>query len=136
MHATMPSSELLEFAGAPCRRYQAIVAKASSDDENDLTTTMAALTGLLANPIVLWSEWTLKSTGSGLPPGPGGLLGAAEGVSYLVCLGIVGWSLNTKLRTGSGLKNGPYGLLGAAEGISYLSLLFGIIVFALNAFQH
>lgn len=26
----------------------------------------------------------LKTTGSGLPPGPGGLVGAAEGVSYLV----------------------------------------------------
>jgi hypothetical protein len=40
--------------------------------------------GLLANPICLWSEYTLKTTGAGLPPGPGGALGAAEGISYLV----------------------------------------------------
>ena len=44
----------------------------------------AAAAGLVASPICLWSEFTLKTTGSGLPPGPGGALGAAEGVSYLV----------------------------------------------------
>ena len=44
----------------------------------------AAGAGLIANPICLWSEFTLKTTGSGLPPGPGGALGAAEGISYLV----------------------------------------------------
>ena len=40
--------------------------------------------------------------GCGLPPGPGGLLGAAEGVSYLVVGGVVLWSLARKLGTGSG----------------------------------
>ena len=34
----------------------------------------------MANPISIWSEVTLYLTGAGLPPGPGGLLGAAEGV--------------------------------------------------------
>jgi hypothetical protein len=33
---------------------------------------------------MLFSEYTLKTTGEGLPPGPGGLYGALEGVSYLV----------------------------------------------------
>lgn len=33
--------------------------------------------GIVANPIMLWSEYTLKTTGAGLPPGPGGALGAA-----------------------------------------------------------
>lgn len=33
-----------------------------------------------------------------LIPGPYGLYGAAEGVSYLVVLGIIGWSLSTKVR--------------------------------------
>lgn len=40
--------------------------------------------------------------GCGLPPGPSGLLGAAEGVSYLVVGGVVLWSLSTKLSSGRG----------------------------------
>ena len=62
-------------------------------------------------------------------------MGAAEGVSYLVVLGIVGWSAYTKVQTGSGLPAGPSGLLGAAEGFSYLSLLGGIIAFAVKSFS-
>ena len=59
--------------------------------------TAATVLGALANPVVLYSEWVLKTTGSGLPPGPGGLYGAAEGISYLVVVGIVGWSIATKV---------------------------------------
>jgi hypothetical protein len=33
--------------------------------------------------IVAWSAYTKATTGSGLPAGPSGLLGAAEGLSYL-----------------------------------------------------
>ena len=40
--------------------------------------TAAIAVGLPANLVMLWSEYTLFSTGAGLPPGPGGLLGAAE----------------------------------------------------------
>lgn len=35
-------------------------------------------------------------------PAAGGALGAAEGVSYLVVLGIVGWSAYTKVRSRGG----------------------------------
>ncbi|KXZ55174.1 hypothetical protein GPECTOR_3g320 [Gonium pectorale] len=110
-----------------------VSAKASGSDSDVGTVGLAAIAlGLPANAIMLWSEWTLKTTGSGLPPGPGGALGAAEGVSYLLVLGIIGWSIYTKATTGSGLPAGPSGLLGAVEGVSYLSLLAGIIVFALK----
>jgi hypothetical protein len=74
----------------------------------------------------------LKTTGCGLPPGPGGAIGAAEGVSYLVILGTVAWSTYTKVKTGSGLPSGPAGLLGAVEGLSYLSLLAILVVFGLQ----
>lgn len=37
--------------------------------------------------IVVWSAYTKATTGSGLPAGPAGLLGAAEGFSYLSLLG-------------------------------------------------
>ena len=63
------------------------------------------------------------------------MLGAAEGVSYLVVAGIVGWSLTTKVRTGSGLPAGPYGLLGAAEGVAYLTVVAIAAVFGLQFFQ-
>ncbi|KAI7844249.1 hypothetical protein COHA_002047 [Chlorella ohadii] len=91
-----------------------------------------AAAGLAALPVVAWSEWVLKSTGCGLPPGPSGLLGAAEGVSYLVVGGVVLWSLATKLSTGRGLPAGPGGALGAVEGGSWLAALSGVVVLALQ----
>lgn len=55
-------------------------------DAEDIGTVgiATAAAGLIFNPLVIWSEYTLKTTGAGLPPGPGGLVGAAEGVGYLV----------------------------------------------------
>ena len=75
-----------------------------------------------------WSLYTLKTTGCGLPAGPFGLLGAAEGVSYLVVVGFVAASLLNKLTSGRGLPAGPGGLLGAAEGLSFLTALAGLAV--------
>ncbi|RDX91025.1 hypothetical protein CR513_27055, partial [Mucuna pruriens] len=92
--------------------------------------------GLVSTPVIGWSLYTLKVTGCGLPPGPGGSIGALEGVSYLVVLGIVAWSLYTKTKTGSGLPNGPFGLLGAVEGLSYLALLSILVVFGLQYLDH
>lgn len=41
------------------------------------TGLAATAVGVVAAPVVLWSEWTLYSTGCGLPAGPGGALGGA-----------------------------------------------------------
>ena len=41
-----------------------------------------------------------RSTGCGLPSGPFGLYGAAEGISYLWVVGLVGYSIYTKATTG------------------------------------
>ncbi|KAG2448460.1 hypothetical protein HYH02_006352 [Chlamydomonas schloesseri] len=129
------------FGAAPVRPASvvrssraSVRAQAGSSDSADVGTAgLAAIAlGLPANAIMLWSEYTLKTTGAGLPPGPGGALGAAEGISYLVVLAVIGWSIYTKVSTGTGLPAGPSGLLGAVEGISYLSLLVGIVVFALK----
>lgn len=112
-----------------------LAAAAGSDDAGDAGEEVgtaglaAAALGLPLNAVVLWSEYTLATTGAGLPPGPGGALGAAEGIGYLVVLGTVAWSLKTKLSTGSGLPAGPGGLVGASEGLSYLSLLGAIGAF-------
>ena len=125
VHAGVPQLRIAQ------RRARTQCRAASS--ELSTPALAAAVAGLVANPICLWSEYTLKTTGSGLPPGPGGALGAAEGVSYLVIVGLVAWSLYTKKETGSGLPAGPGGVLGAAEGFSYLSLLGGLAVAGLNA---
>ncbi|KAL5704574.1 hypothetical protein ACHQM5_022982 [Ranunculus cassubicifolius] len=111
------------------------MAKDSSGSDSGITEKIAIVGGLISNPVIGWSLYTLKTTGCGLPPGPGGSLGALEGVSYLAVVGIVGWSLYTKSKTGSGLPNGPYGLLGAVEGLSYLSLLAILVVFGVQFFQ-
>lgn len=113
-----------------------VISKVKEDTSDSNTTSIveyaAIAGGLVSTPIIGWSLYTLKTTGCGLPPGPGGSLGALEGVSYLVVVGIIGWSLYTKSKTGSGLPNGPFGLLGAMEGLSYLTLVSILVVFGLQ----
>lgn len=89
---------------------------------------VVGLSGSVASALVLFSEYTLKTTGCGLPAGPLGLIGAAEGISYLVIVSLAAYSLFTKIKTGSGLPAGPGGILGAAEGLSFLAILSGLIV--------
>ncbi|EEF30481.1 uncharacterized protein LOC8272170 [Ricinus communis] len=108
------------------------MAKESSDSTSSAIQIGAIAAGLVSTPVIGWSLYTLKTTGCGLPPGPGGSLSALEGVSYLVVVGIIGWSLYTKAKSGSGLPNGPFGLLGAVEGLSYLSFLAILVVFGLQ----
>lgn len=111
------------------------MAKESSNSGDGITEKVAIVGGLVSTPVIAWSLYTLKTTGCGLPPGPGGSIGALEGVSYLIVVGIVAWSSYTKYKTGSGLPNGPFGLLGAVEGLSYLSLLAILVVFGLQFFE-
>ncbi|KAF8405204.1 hypothetical protein HHK36_010104 [Tetracentron sinense] len=108
------------------------MAEESSDSGGGIIEKVAIVGGLVSTPVIGWSLYTLKTTGCGLPPGPGGSIGALEGVSYLCVVGIVAWSLYTKTKSGSGLPNGPYGLLGAIEGLSYLALLAIVVVFGLQ----
>ncbi|KAK4741783.1 hypothetical protein SAY87_025371 [Trapa incisa] len=113
-------------------KVRAMAKDTSESSDVGILEKVAIGGGLLSAPVIGWSLYTLKTTGCGLPPGPGGSLGALEGVSYLVVAGIVGWSLYTKSKTGSGLPNGPFGLLGAVEGLSYLSLAAVLVVFGLQ----
>ncbi len=90
------------------------------------------VSGAVAVPVCLWSEFTLQQTGCGLPPGPGGSLGALEGVSYLVLVGLLAASVQRKAATGTALPAGPFGLLGAVEGLAYLAALGGLVVAGLT----
>ena len=88
--------------------------------------------GTVGSLVVFGSEYVLATTGCGLPAGPLGLFGLAEGLSYLGVVGLVGFSLFKKVKTGSGLPAGPGGLLGAAEGLSFLALVAGLVVLVLQ----
>lgn len=58
--------------------------------DTKLTRALQVILGIVA-----WSLWTKKETGSGLPAGPSGILGAAEGFSYLsLAAGISVFALN------------------------------------------
>ena len=88
--------------------------------------------GTLAALVTLYSESVLRGTGCGLPAGPFGIVGAAEGVSYLGVVATGAYSLYAKVRTGRGLPAGRFGLLGAAEGLSFLAIVAGLVVLALQ----
>jgi len=103
---------------------------------NDSDALVIGVAGTVSNVIVAYSEYVLKTTGCGLPPGPFGLEGAAEGVSYLGVVSIFGWALYSKVKTGGGLPSGPYGLLGLAEGLSFLTVIGGIAIGVLNALDY
>mmetsp|Transcript_3599 Transcript_3599/g.10460 ORF Transcript_3599/g.10460 Transcript_3599/m.10460 type:complete len:158 (+) Transcript_3599:102-575(+) len=130
-----PAFSAGRVAGPMRQHRRVLVAPVKAQESSEIGTVgiAAAVAGLIAAPIVGFSEYTLATTGSGLPPGPGGAYGAAEGVSYLVVVGIVAWSIYAKVKTGSGLPSGPGGLLGAAEGLSFLGVTSGLIIAALQA---
>lgn len=112
------------------------VLMSTDDDQPTTSQAIIGVSGIVANVVTDYSLYILKSTGCGLPPGPYGLLGAAEGVSYLGVVGLLVWSVSTKLKTGKGLPAGPSGLLGASEGLSFLTVLGGLIVAGLNLQQY
>ncbi|XP_028760406.1 uncharacterized protein LOC114719115 [Neltuma alba] len=116
----------------PRAKIRAMAKEDSEAGGGGVVEKAAIAGGLISTPVIAWSLFTLKTTGCGLPPGPGGSIGALEGVSYLAVLGIVGWSVYTKTKTGSGLPNGPFGLLGAVEGLSYLAVVAIVVVFGLQ----
>ena len=105
-----------------------MMADAAEEEADDYT--IAAAAGLVANPIMWVSLGFVATTGGGLPAEWGPLVGALEGISYLIVVGFAGASLFSKVTTGSGLPAGRGGLLGAAEGLSFLSIVAGIGVLA------
>ncbi len=62
---------------------QQIVLKATEDDEDTIGGGVLESIGLVSQPIVWVSLYSLATTGHGLPAGPGGSIGALEGLAYL-----------------------------------------------------
>lgn len=98
--------------------------------------SVAIALSLPALPIVAYSEFVLFTTGCGLPAGPSGVIGAAEGVSYLVVGALVLASIFSKVTTGKGLPEGPGKLLGAAEGVAFLLAIVGVGVAGFTAYKY
>lgn len=68
------------------------------------------------------------AAGCGLPPGPFGLLGAAEGLSYLTVLGFAGAGVGARVNSGG--KQGLQGVLAVPETLAYGALAAGLMVMA------
>ena len=112
-----------------------VVARATADEETPgesrkLLKNAFYVATAFAVPIVGWSEVVTATTGEGLQ---GALLGAFEGISYVVLLGFVAKSIALKVRTGTGMPAGPFGLIGALEGVAYLEVVGFIVSQVLKA---
>jgi hypothetical protein len=70
----------------------------------------------------------MPAAGCGLPPGPFGVLGAAEGLSYLTVLGFAGAGLGSRVNSGG--KQGLQGPLAVPETLAYGALAAGLMVLA------
>ena len=81
--ASLPASLLLGFSA---------YTKATTGEglQGDLLGGLEGVSYLVVLGLVALSIKTKVSTGSGLPAGPGGLVGAAEGVAYLALAAGVG----------------------------------------------
>jgi hypothetical protein len=141
-------SKDLTFSHTSLARRITIVPAQSDDSAKEIDDTDSAPTlstpagyflgvgGTIAAMVTFYSEFTLKTTGCGIPAGPFGLFGLIEGLSYLGVTGMAAYSITTKLKTGSGLPAGPYGLVGAAEGLSFLAIAAGLAVLVLQVLNY
>jgi hypothetical protein len=125
------------LVGAVAQRRMAMAAasgKTTPGGEED-EGLLLGVGGVVANVVMGVSLVKLFNTGCGLPPGPLGLYGLAEGLSYLAVPGLVAYSAYTKVKTGSGLPAGKFGLVGLAEGLSYLTIVAGAVVLGNQIFN-
>jgi hypothetical protein len=95
----------LSYLSTPTNKPTSTSALLATPDNNDSAELASSdqvvigVTGTIASLIMIYSEYTLKTTGCGLPAGPFGLVGLVEGLSYLGVIGIVVYSVVTKVKT-------------------------------------
>ena len=97
---------------------QQVFLKASEDDADTIGGGILGSIGLVSQPIVWISLYSLATTGHGLPAGPGGSIGAVEGLAYLVVVVLA--ILPTKNETDESL----------AKTLSRTSIALGLLVLA------
>ena len=102
-----------------------------NDNDNDSANTGAALSvvdyvGLACQPVVWISLYAVATTGGGLPAGPGGSIGALEGLSYLIVLVLALLPKSTSAATGD---NGGGSSLNI-ETLSRITIALGLLILA------
>jgi len=102
----------------------------SSSESNSIPASPLPKPAVLANGFVLYSLFVLKTTGCGLPPGPFGLEGAAEGISYTTIVVIAALKVKNFL-VDSVKKEWSIG-----EILSFTSIGIGVVVAILNLQQY
>ena len=97
--------------------------------DNDSERNESPLLSVVSLGIVWVSLATVATTGAGLPPGPFGILGALEGVSYLIMLALVGKFAYRNIAEADedDLKSGV-GIL--AERLAIFTLALSLLVLA------
>jgi hypothetical protein len=88
----------------PTQSYTSLSASEKEEEEEFETLSTSSQTivgaaGTLAALIVFYSEFALKTTGCGVPAGPFGIFGLAEGFSYVGVTGLAAYSLVSKVKT-------------------------------------
>ena len=96
----------------------------NESDEDFSSSSPLVITGIIAQPIVWTSLYFVATTGGGLPPGPFGLLGALEGISYL---GVAGFACLSIVRNAPEREEGLTAVIGR---LSILTILAGLAVLA------
>jgi len=122
-------------------RVSSTVKVLTSDDGRVLDETIASGTvGAIAIslavlpyvPVSLYSSFLVLTTGYGLPAGPSGFFGAAEGLASLVVFFMALWSLISVVTRARGLPAGPFSVLGITQFLCNTSALFLLGVSYLN----
>ena len=107
-HPSLKSSTILSLSG-------------QNESESGNHISVLGALGIACQPIAWISLYFVATTGAGLPAGPFGLLGAVEGLSYLLIVGLVASS-------GVGDKNnGTDTSLSTAQKLSSFTLLVALL---------
>lgn len=109
--------------------------ESSSSSFGPLLDQMKTAIGLISQPVVWTSLFFVATTGAGFPAGPFGLLGALEGLSYLVIVGTVSSSVYRKITNEDESFASRSRLSLMVEPLSYATLFVGILTLASLAVQ-
>jgi len=86
-------------------------------------------------PLALYSAFLLLTTGSGIPPGPNGIYGLAEGFAIVNIFGVAIWSLFSWLSGTQSLPKGPLGIWDLTQKLCTICSAVFIGAAAINTYE-
>ena len=99
-----------------------------NDNDNKLNE-IAGISAIACQPVVWISLYYVANTGAGLPAGPFGIIGAVEGISYLVVLAFATKKLFFSNSSQDDDTNSPQ-VVAAAEILSLATLILSLLILA------